>query len=80
VDHSGARRVAAREVAMARLIGLVLLGFGMTSLVWLAEVSYRTSLAWNNRLAAVGMPAMLLLVVAACGVVGLGAWMTLRRR
>jgi len=64
---------------MRRIVGLTIFGAGLAALAWLAAVSFRASPPWSHILTLLGMPLMLLLVLAAACLACCGAGLLLRR-
>jgi hypothetical protein len=63
---------------MRRIVGLTIFGLGLAALGWLGAVSFRATPPWSHLLTLLGMPLMLLLVLAAACVVFCGAKLLLR--
>jgi hypothetical protein len=66
------------KASLVRVLGLVFAVGGVLSLALLAEVSFRPVKPWSDVLVFIGMPLMLLLVLAGWAVLFLGIWMLLR--
>jgi hypothetical protein len=64
---------------MLRILGLSLVAGSGAFLIWLAEVSFQPVKPWSDALVAIGMPMMLILVLAGCGILALGLWLMVRR-